>query len=279
MRSTTSSQSHSNTSALIKVVGALLLLLAASPAPAAAQSNKLVKGPSSKVISVVDGDTVILDPPINLANQVRLVGIQAPKLPLNRPNFKKWPLADESKKMLEKLTLGKQVTLSYGGRRMDRYGRLLAHLHLDDGTWVQEEILRRGMARVYSFSDNRKMVARMLAVEAVARRGREGIWNHRYYKIVKAETALRYKNTFQLVEGKVLDVAIVRGRAYLNFGANWRNDFTISIRPRSLRLFRKATIDVNALKGRMVRVRGWLKSYNGPMIEATHPEQIEVLDK
>jgi hypothetical protein len=25
-------------------------------------------------------------------------------------------------------------------------------------------------------------------------------------------------------------------------------------------------------------VRGWLRWLNGPMIEATHPEQIEVLD-
>jgi hypothetical protein len=28
-----------------------------------------------------------------------------------------------------------------------------------------------------------------------------------------------------------------------------------------------------------VRVRGWLDSYNGPTIAATHPEQIEVLDE
>ena len=32
-----------------------------------------------------------------------------------------------------------------------------------------------------------------------------------------------------------------------------------------------------ALEGRISRVRGWIKWWNGPMIELTHPEQIEVL--
>ena len=69
-----------------------------------------------------------------MAREVRLVGIQAPKLPLNRPNFKEWPLAREAKDELEKLVLNQRVTLSYGGARMDRHGRTLAHLHTDDGT-------------------------------------------------------------------------------------------------------------------------------------------------
>jgi hypothetical protein len=33
-----------------------------------------------------------------------------------------------------------------------------------------------------------------------------------------------------------------------------------------------------SLAGRLLRVRGWLREWNGPMIEATHPEQIELLD-
>ena len=37
--------------------------------------------------------------------------------------------------------------------------------------------------------------------------------------------------------------------------------------------------DLAAYDGRRVRVRGWLKSLNGPMIEVTHPEQIEVLEE
>ena len=38
-------------------------------------------------------------------------------------------------------------------------------------------------------------------------------------------------------------------------------------------------VDLAALAGHRVRVRGWLKHYHGPEIEATHPEQIELLDQ
>ena len=31
------------------------------------------------------------------------------------------------------------------------------------------------------------------------------------------------------------------------------------------------------LEGKRIRVRGWLRSWNGPQIEASHPEQIELL--
>jgi hypothetical protein len=34
-------------------------------------------------------------------------------------------------------------------------------------------------------------------------------------------------------------------------------------------------MDLASLEGQRVRVRGWVESWNGPAIEATHPEQIE----
>ena len=98
---------------------------------------------------------------ISGATEIRPVGIQAPKLPLGRKNFPTWPLAAESKKALENLVLGKTVTLIFGGSDKDRDGRLLAHLHRPDRTWVQGEMLKKGMARVYSFADNRARVGRI----------------------------------------------------------------------------------------------------------------------
>ena len=81
-----------------------------------------------------------------------------------------------------------------------------------------------------------------------------------------------------MVEGRVLDAAVVGRRGYLNFGEDYRDNFTISIAPRDVTTFRRAGIDILTLEGRRMRVRGWLKSLNGPMIDATHFEQIEVLD-
>jgi len=231
----------------------------------------------AKVIEIIDGDTVRIAPPVFGASEIRLVGIQAPKLPLGRKNFKKWPLADEAKSALSDVALGKQVTLHFGGRRMDRHGRLLAHLFLENGDWVQGTLLEWGMARVYSFPDNRAEVAGMLSRERVARNNRRGIWRWSYYDVRTPDDIEPFIGTFQLVEGRVMDAAYVRGRVYLNFGENWRDDFTISVDKRARKMFQELEMDLLMLKGKRVRIRGWLKKRNGPMIEATHPEQLEIL--
>jgi len=235
--------------------------------------KQLRKSITGQVIKIIDGDTVILKD----QTRVRLVGIQAPKLPLGRKGYKGWPLGFESKKMLSDLVLGKFVTLYFGGQRKDRYGRALAHLFLEDGKWVQGEMLKYGMARVYTFHDNRSVVPEMMGYEHTARQNNSGIWAMDYYKSKQQETSGKYHNSFQLVTGTVRKVAKIRGTYYLNFGENWREDFTIMIKSRAARKFIKAEIMPENYAGKKIEVRGWLKTYNGPMIEATHPEQIIII--
>lgn len=260
---------------LLRPIAASLLLLLLLPAATA--HGTVVRDGTARVTAVVDGDTVVLDD----GSEVRLVGIQAPKLPLGRPGFRAWPLAEEARLALAALTDGATVELAYGGARRDRHGRRLAHLHLParGDLWVQGELLRRGMARVYSFADNRALVPEMLALERAARAARRGIWALDYYAVRDASEAGNFTGGFQLVEGTVLETAVVRGRGYLNFGDDWRTDFTIAVPPEAMRLFRADGIDIAVYRGRPVRVRGWLKERNGPEIQASHPEQIELLER
>ena len=148
----------------------------------------------------------------------------------------------------------------------------------DDGTWIQGALLAAGLARVHSLVDDRAAVAEMLAIERRARAERRGIWSQPRYRVLAAGEADAGLGSFQLVEGRVKAAAVVRGRGYLNFGDDWREDFTVSIGPRDRRRFETAGIAIEDYEGRLVRVRGWVDSFNGPMIEATHPEQIEVLE-
>jgi endonuclease YncB( thermonuclease family) len=234
----------------------------------------LSDGGAARAIEIVDGDTLVLDD----GRQVRLVGIQAPKLPLGRAGFKAWPLARDAKQALSALALGQSLTLAYGGRRIDRHGRALAQLFDAEGGWIQGQLLSQGMARVYSFADNRALVPEMLARESAARAARRGIWANSFYAVRTPEQAARHIGGFELVEGRVRDVAVVRGRVYLNFGEDWREDFTVTLSPKVRRTFEAENILPEMYRERIVRARGWLKSFNGPMIEATHPEQIEVID-
>jgi len=251
-----------------------ILVLAASTGQAEQPDlrRQLKKSTRHQVIKIVDGDTVILKD----QTRVRLVGIQAPKLPLGRKEHKEWPLGQESKKMLSDLVLDKYVTLYFGGQRQDRYGRALAHLFLPDGLWVQGEMLKKGLARVYTFPDNRAVVPDMIRFENQARRDNLGIWALDFYRPKDQKLSGKYTNSFQLITGIVKDVAKVRGTYYLNFGEDWREDFTIVIKSRAARKFIKADILPASYQGKKIEVRGWLKLYNGPMIEVTHPEQIVI---
>ena len=229
----------------------------------------------ARVVEVVDGGTVLLDD----GETVRLAGVEAPGVGDGGAESGTRPLAREARQALAGLVLGRRVGLAFGGARRDRHGRLRAHLvRSADGTWIQAALLDAGLARVHSLVDDRAAVAEMLVHERRARAGRSGIWAEPRYRVRAAAEAGGGLRSFQLVEGRVRAAAVVRGRGYLNFGADWRDDFTVSIAPRDRRRFKAAGIAVADYEGRLVRVRGWIESFNGPMIEATHPEQIEILE-
>src|SRR3546814_20171745 len=74
-------------------------------------SSDLAAG--AEAVTVIDGDTLVLAD----EREVRLVGIQTPKLPLGRAGFEAWPLAGEAKSKLEEIALGRVLDLGFGGRR------------------------------------------------------------------------------------------------------------------------------------------------------------------
>lgn len=235
-------------------------------------------GPSGRVVEVVDGDTLVLDSDI----RVRLIGIQAPKLALGRPDFADWPRADDARAMLEELTLGKLVQIRYGGAERDRYGRVLGHLFVaDTQDWAQKAMLEAGLARVYSFADNRFCLQELYLAEARARIERLGIWDSEpFYRVLQADKPTRILDRldrYELVEGRIVNADRVGQRLYLNFGPYWKEDFTVVIERPALRLFERSGVDLLALEGSVVRVRGWIENRDGPRMEVTHPEQIEIL--
>jgi endonuclease YncB( thermonuclease family) len=217
------------------------------------------------VAAVADGGSFQLTD----GRHVKLAGIEAP-----RPG---WPLAEEARANLAKLLEGKSVDLGYADRGTDRHGDLLAYAFVGD-VWLQAEQIDGGFARAYSRSDTRRCAAALLKREADARMARRGIWADAFYRIRKIDDLSADIGTFQIIEGKIVSVKVGRERAYLNFGADYRTDFTVTISARDLKRLAKDGIDPAKWNAKTVRVRGWVLLLNGPEIELTHAEQVELLD-
>jgi len=226
------------------------------------------------VAAVVDGDTLSLTD----GRTLHLAGIMAPK-----HGSVDEPLADAARARLAALAQGRSVVLAYGSRHMDRHGRFVAQAWVagDDGSpgaWLQEALLADGLARVFSTPDARLRVAEMLEIEDAARRAGRGLWADPAYRLRTPDDVGKAVDQFQIVEGRAVAVAVVASRGYVNFGADYRTDFTLAFDAAALRLMREAGVDLASFRGHRLRVRGWVRWFNGPLIDVSHPEQIELLD-
>lgn len=258
------------------VIGVLCGVLLCAPA---SLSCDLPAGATATVASVLDGETLQLTD----GRAVRLLGVKAPREPLGWSGEEPWPFVAEAKEALDRMTKGATVELRFDERREDRHGHILAQVFLagqGDGIWLQEALVTQGYARAYALADTRACLPVLLAAEEEARRERRGLWRSWAYRVQDAgdpERLGRLTRTYQLVEGTVHAIGEGRKLLYVNFAEDWRSDFTIVIERKHLARFEAAGLDLGALAGKRVRVRGFVEWWNGPMIAATHPEQIELL--
>jgi endonuclease YncB( thermonuclease family) len=176
------------------------------------------------------------------------------------------------------LLAGQAVRLATSAAPVDRYGDLVAQVERADGTWLQGALLEQGLAEVETRPGEVLRAAEMLALERAARAGRRGLWADPAFAPRSAERVADAVGSFQIVQGRVLRVAPSGDYVYLNFGRNWRSDFTLRLRRAELDdRFERAGLDVLALAGRRIEVRGFVLDAGGPLIELSHPEQLQVL--
>lgn len=247
--------------------------LAGAAAPPPFEQAGLVRLATAVGVKPLDGARFVLPD----GRRGRLAGVIAPRPAPAATGATAEPMAAEAREAFARLAAAGRITLwGYAEKhRFDRYGRIVAHLWAEPGGWVQGRLLAAGMLRVRTRPDDRALAAPMLALEDQARQAKRGLWAHRHFR-VRPDTDVP-PGGFRIVEGTVLGVSERWRYAYLNFGRTWRRDFTILVGRKARRLFKAAGIMLPGLKTTRVRVRGWVQERGGPMIEVTHPEQIERL--
>lgn len=244
---------------------------------------------SRTVTAIVDARTLRLDDAIEL----RLSSILAPTAYDSPAAPAKWPAERTAIVTLKKRLLGRDITIAIEPTRRDRYGRQLGHALLPtpagrspvdlEQTWVQAIMVRAGHARVALTPVLDRACARLLLhLEAAASMARRGLWQSSAYQVRKAtepNRLLRYRSTYQVVEGVVARVAPSRSAIYLNFGADWKRDFTAKFPRADLRRAGIGSRSLARLANQAIRVRGWIEQRNGPLITVWRPEQIELLKR
>ncbi|MEM8833726.1 MAG: thermonuclease family protein [Pseudomonadota bacterium] len=171
-----------------------------------------------------------------------------------------------------------QTRSSKEGRR-NRMGHRLAHVVTDDDNiWIQGQLLQEGLAHVYNDPDQDELLAELLEAELKSMRAQNGIWDRSSPYFLRTPDQLDVsQDEFVVVQATPKKVATVRNNVYLNFGQNWKNDFTVMITPDQRKKLARNGVDPLSLANQPLRVRGWLREYNGPFIELEDIGHLQVL--
>jgi micrococcal nuclease len=231
---------------------------------------------STRVDKVIDAQTVLMKD----GKIIRLLGMEYP--------------ADESEAIADEVLAAKnrlaallpentEVMLyqSFNSKtgRMNRMGHTLAHLvGKKDERWINGSLIAEGYGWAITDADNPDMADQLYALEAKARTAKLGLWqDNSVYSLLSPENAGNAEGKFRIVEGRVNRAASMRNKLYLNFGNDWRKDFTVMITPQMRKALARQQVDPINLAGQTVRVRGWIRNWNGPFMELETPERLEIV--
>lgn len=243
------------------------------------QDCQLDSGETHTAARVLDGETLVIDE----GREVRLAGILAPRAA--DIGAATWEVEMEAARTLGDLVAGLPVSLHFGGRRVDRYGRLLAQavaIRSGEAVWVQGHIVSLGMARAAPLAGSETCLTDLLRLEETARKAGRGLWQAPAYRVrdaARPDDLVRLGPTFHILEGRIVSVGGSRSHVYLNFGKDRRQDISVSIARKDAK---SLSVDGKSarrdLAGRFVRVRGWTAPGAAMTIEAVAAAQIELID-
>lgn len=152
---------------------ALLAILVAVLLTGGEDADESLPGEATApVVGVVDGDTirVMLD---DVEERVRYIGVDTPESVA--PGRPVECFAKRAARFNARLVEGERVRLVFDAERRDRYGRLLAYVHVGDD-FVNAELIRRGYATTLTIPPNETFAERFDRLERNAANAGRGLW-------------------------------------------------------------------------------------------------------
>jgi len=212
---------------------------------------------------ILDGDTF----KTSKGERVRLLGINTPEVAHEASPAQ--PMGEAATKALVGLIAGQTVRLAFDTQRKDDYGRTLAQVYLRNGAWVNGELVRTGMAHVYTFTPNLRWAGQLIQLESAARQARLGIWTTGRFGMLDANRVKAdHLGQFRVIKGRVSRLS----RNRLAFRLDKLN---ISV-PRKYRAYFRSPIGLKA--GDRVVVHGVVRASSSGLYLALHsPFDVEKL--
>lgn len=232
-----------------------------STLPGCAQAAKNVF--SSRAQAVLDGMTLRLED----GRTVRLAGIVASDD----------GAAGRARRALEEIARGKRLRVYAATDKTDRYGRVVAQVTTEGGSWLQGALVHAGAAHVMPGSGDPDCAKELLALEHAARSAGAGVWRGADLSVNRLRRKFAEEGRFVVIEDVVHRIGESGGRLFLDFGPKYWEDFTIVIPPDAQAGFAEAGVDLRDLSGTRVRARGVLFSWGGPAMELRVPAALELV--
>ncbi|HEY8218421.1 MAG TPA: thermonuclease family protein [Acidimicrobiia bacterium] len=129
--------------------------------------------PRARVIDVIDGDTIVVAFADGSTDTIRLLGVDTPET--HHPTKPVECYGPEAAAYTARRLGGRLVRLEGDVEARDVYGRRLAYV-LVSGRRFNDELLRRGYARLLVIAPNRRHAHELLEAELTARHERRGLW-------------------------------------------------------------------------------------------------------
>jgi endonuclease YncB( thermonuclease family) len=250
------------------LIALVLLLVLAAGAHARDPSSLCATGSSSDRLEAVadNGDLTLAG-----AGLARLGDIRLPE---------SGPEREQALGRL-RVRIGADLAVQSNGRR-DRWARIEAQLRTLTSPEVDlaADLVSAGLALVDPAAAPVLCRTDLLAVENEARQQGLGVWTLERYKpasVAELSRLLGLVGEFVLVVGRIRSVGERQSRTYLNFGSDWSHDVTVVLPKKAWLRLLDSGLSADALRGRVVRVRGLVENAGGPALTVTAPEMIEVL--
>jgi len=209
---------------------------------------------------VYDGDTIKLEN----GEKVRLLGIDTPEVASHY--HKAIAGGKAAQKWLRQKLKGGHIYLEYDQQQRDKYGRLLAHIFLENGKHINVELVKRGLAIVNLFPPNLRYSHMLLTAQQQAQQQQLGMWAMKRYQLTPAKK-VRKISGWKRYQGTVK--SIKNNRKYVRLVLN--DKVRIKIAKENLYLFPA----LESYIGKSVEVRGWLSGKKAPFsILVRHPSAL-----